>query len=168
MSQAIHLDTSLTFVTPKALTGAPGSIIGATTFGSKHEHCVLSDEPTAEFLRSVGMAELGFAKVLVGSKDHPESVEFFAIDVKRNKKLVDRLRKFLTVRWVELVAAFEKKRAEGDGDALSVELNEAAGAIESFIELRRFLNNGTDPEGLKKSKRTVLLFHHSSTNAPTE
>ena len=112
------------------------------------------------------MREMATAKVPVKTNSHAEKVEFFWLDVKKDKKIVQQLNKLLAVHWVQLLWRFEKEREQWSGDMLSAHLNEAAADIEEFIKLRRFLRDGTDPDNLKKAKRSVLLFHHSDANAP--
>jgi hypothetical protein len=60
----------------------------------------------------------------------------------------------LAAHWVQLLWTFEKAREECDSNMLSAGLNEAAADIEEFIKLRRFLRDGTNPDNLKKGKRS--------------
>jgi len=166
MSAARHLETSLTFVTPKVIKEVGKPNINERTFASTAEHITVDDEALGESLQELAMKEMGIVKLPVGSNSHAEGVEFFWVDVKKSKKTFDRLNKLLALRWIELVWTFEQRREQCSGNLLSVELNDAAADIESFIKLRRFLLEGTDPDILKKGKRSVLLLHHSTQNAP--
>jgi hypothetical protein len=166
MTGARHLETSFIFVTPKAMKEVERTNINERTFGSRGEHITVDDERLAGSLQNFAMQEMAIIKLPVGANSHAEQVEFFWTDVKKNKKTLDRLNKILAMRWIELVWKFEQSREECSGNMLSVELNKAAADIEGFIKLRRFLIEGTDPDMLKKAKRSILLFHHSEGNAP--
>ncbi len=165
MATPMHLETSFTFVTPKTMKDTEKPHISEETFGSD-EHTTIDDDGLAEALRSLAMQEMATAKVPVKTNSHAEKVEFFWLDVKKDKKTVQKLNKLLAAHWVQLLWHFEKARDECDSNMLSAGLNEAAADIEEFIKLRRFLRDGTDSDNLKKGKRSVLLFHHSDANAP--
>jgi hypothetical protein len=95
-----------------------------------------------------------------------EPVEFFCLDVKKNKKETAKLSKLLSRRWLQVVQEAELARQDADGNLLAPEVTAALAAVENVICIRRFLANGTDPTMLAKKKRTVLLFHHTLANAP--
>lgn len=164
---AIHLNTSLTFAPAGVLKAHTKPLLGETTFGDRHQHFVISDPVLAGNLRIFAMEELALVKALVGSPSTNEMVEFFFLDVKKAKRELPRLESILSRRWLELLHVFEIERNSTRGCVLDIKLNSAGAAIEEFLQLRRFLVNGFDPELLKKKKRSLLLFHHADANAPT-
>jgi hypothetical protein len=165
--QAIHLNTSLTFVPTTLLRQRPGNVIGPNVFASKDEHIIIGDTKLANSMRDFAMREgMEIAKVPVGSPDDHTDVEFFWLDVKKNKKEMSKLGKLLSRRWLEVLQDAELAREDAGGDLLSPEVTEAVVAVEHMIELRRFVSNGTNPTMLSKKKRNVLLFHHTLANAP--
>jgi hypothetical protein len=166
MTAAVHLETSLTFVTPKVMKDEAKPHINEETFADPGEHASFGDEELAATLRGFAMKEMSLVKVPVGMNGSAEKVEFFWLDVKKDKKAVQKLNKIMATRWVDLLWQFEKTREECGSDILSATLNDAAANIDEFLNLRRFLGEGTNPEVLKKGKRSVLLFHHSDANAP--
>ena len=88
------------------------------------------------------------------------------MDVKKGKKETAKLAKLLSRRWLEVLQAAELARDEAGGNVLATGVTPAIDAVENLIGVRRFISNGTDPTILAKKKRTVLLFHHTLTNAP--
>ena len=110
MSAAAHLETSLTFVTPNAMKASQKPQINELTFASNSEHFIIDDDVLAKALRDVAMQEMALSKIPVGSPDNFEQVEFFWIDVKKGKKSVERIKKLLTLRWLELIWKFEQSR----------------------------------------------------------
>ena len=167
MTDAVHLQSSLTFVPPTMLKGRPGDVIDADAFASEDQHIILNDTDLAASLRDFAMREgMALAKIAVGSKEDSTPVEFFWLDVKKNKKEVTKLTRLLSRRWLESIQEVELAREDADGNLLAPEITSALGAIESMINVRRFLANGTEPSILSKKKRTVLLFHHTLANAP--
>jgi hypothetical protein len=165
--QAIHLNSSLTFVPATMLKQRPGNVIGPNVFASKDEHIIVADTKLANSIRDFAMREgMAIAKIPVGTPDDHTDVEFFWLDVKKNKKEMSKLGKLLSRRWLELLHDAELAREDDGGNLLSPDVTEAVDAIEHMIELRRFVSNGADPTMLSKKKRTVLLFHHTLANAP--
>jgi hypothetical protein len=165
--QAIHLSSSLTFVPATMLKQRPGGVIGPNVFASHDEHFIVADTKLANSMRDFAMREgMAIAKVPVGSTDDHTDVEFFWLDVKKNKREMGKLGKLLSKRWLEVVQEAELAREDANGNFLAPEVTEAVGAVGHMIELRRFVSNGTDPTMLSKKKRNVLLFHHTLANAP--
>jgi hypothetical protein len=165
MSEA-HLETSLTFAPPAAITSHAKPLLDVNTFRDEHEHFVITDPVLASRLKKLAMEEMALAKVLVGSPTNMDAVEFFWIDVKKAKKEIAKLQKVVSQRWIELLFEFEMKRNSIGGSLLTSDLSREAASIEKFLQLRRFLLNGLHPNVLKKKKRTILLFHHLDANAP--
>jgi hypothetical protein len=166
--QAIHLNSSLTFVPATMLRQRPSStLIGENVFASNDEHIIVADTKLANCMRDFAMREgMAIATIPVGSTDNHTDVEFFWLDVKKNKKEMAKLGKLLSRRWLELLYDAELAREDAGGNLLGPEVTKAVDAIEHMIELRRFVSNGTDPTMLSKKKRNVLLFHHTLANAP--
>ena len=166
MMNAMHLETSFTFVTPNVIKNVQKPQITEQTFAAAGEHITIDDASLAASLRTLAMEDMPLIKLPVGLNSHAENVEFFWLDVKKGKKTVEKIKKMLALRWIQIIWRFEQSREECNGDLLSTNLNEAAADIESFIQVRRFLLEGVDSENLQKKKRSVLLFHHSEGNAP--
>lgn len=166
MTTEMHLQTSLTFVTPNVLKNLQKPQINEQTFAASSQHITIDDEKIASSLQILAMEDMALVKLPVGLNSHAENVEFFFLDVKKSKKTVEKIRKLLALRWIQLIWRFEQSREECSGNILSAELNEPAADLETFIQLRRFLLEGIDIENLQKKKRSILLFHHSDANAP--
>ncbi|MEQ1694334.1 MAG: hypothetical protein ABL901_00700 [Hyphomicrobiaceae bacterium] len=166
MANAAHLETSLTVVNPNVLKNLGKPSINELTFAASDQHFIIEDQELASAFRALAMEEMAITKLPVGDATNYESVEFFWFDVKKPKPVVARIRKILAQRWIALLWAFEKQREECVGDVLSIELNQASADIEAFIDLRRFLLEAFEPEIVRKSKRSVMLFHHNAANAP--
>ena len=111
------------------------------------------------------MEELKTSQVLVGSREQPIQVEFFSLDLKKDKAAVAKLEKLVTRQWRRVINEFELARDDAT-DILVDTLNGPANAIEAWIALRRFLSNALNPDVIRKTKRSVLLFHHEDANAP--
>ncbi len=167
MMNVVHLDASLTLVPPAMLKPGPKSVIGTEVFSSEDQHLIIRDAELTRALRDFAMREgMAMATIPVGSSDENTPVEFFYLDVKKNKKEMARLSKLLGRRWLQVMQNAELARDEADGNLLSADVTGPLDAVENLIEVRRFIVNGTDPSVLAKKKRTVLLFHHSRENAP--
>lgn len=167
MTNFVHLDLSLTFAPAAILKPGPKSVIGSDVFGSEDQHLIIRDADLARSLRDFAMREgMAVATIPVGASDDKTPVEFFYLDVKKNKKEVAKLSKLLGRRWLAVIQNAEVARDDADGNILSADLTGPMDAVENLIEVRRFIVNGTDPSMLTKKKRTVLLFHHSRENAP--
>jgi hypothetical protein len=166
MRNEAHLETSLTFAPPGAITPHSKPLLDADTFRDEHEHFVISDPVLASRLKKLAMQEMSLAKVLIGSASIKDAVEFFWIDVKKAKKEIAKLQKLMSQRWVELLFEFEMKRNANSGSVLTSDISQEAAALEKFLLLRRFLLNGLHPNVLRKKKRSILLFHHLDANAP--
>lgn len=167
MANAVHLDSSLTFVPASMLKQGPKNVIGSEVFESEDQHLILRDSKLANSIRDFAMRDgLAITKIPVGAADNNTPVEFFWLDVKKNKKEVAKLAKLLGRRWLEVVQKSELAREEADGNLLSTEVTAAIEAVENMIDLRRFIVNGTNGSVLSKKKRAILLFHHSLANAP--
>jgi hypothetical protein len=161
-----HLETSFTLVQPKALTNTAKTAIDVDTFADAAAHLVIEDEELRSSVRSIAMAELPLVKLRVGSGEGAEQVEFFKFDLKKDKKALQLLRTAISARWIDLLWHFEKARFGAGGDVLTSVLFEQAASIEYFMSIRRFLSECTDPEIMKRDKRSILLFHDSEENAP--
>ena len=59
-------------------------------------------------------------------------------------------------------------REESGEDFFSAVLTDPIDAVVQAAELRRFLINATNKKIMTKTKRTILLFHHTEANAPDE
>jgi hypothetical protein len=165
--QAVHLDSSLTFVSATMLRQRPSDVIGPDVFASEDQHIIIGDAKLAGAMRDFAMREgMAIAKIAVGSPDENTAVEFFWLDVKRNKKEMAKLGKLLSRRWLEVLHEAELARDEAGGDLLAPDLTPAMSAVEDMINVRRFFTNGADATMLSRKKRTVLLFHHTLANAP--
>lgn len=167
MVPAVHLDSSLTFVSASMLKQGSKSVILPEVFGSEDQHLIIRDQELATLLQEFALREgMGIAKIAVGAADSNTPVEFFWLDVKKNKKEIAKLSKLLSRYWLTLVQKSELAREDAGCNLLSPDLTAAMGALENMIELRRFLVNGTNPDMLTKKKRPILLFHHLRANAP--
>lgn len=133
--------------------------------GDRDQHLILPSGTFAQDLRQLAMEELRTSQVLVGTRDQPVSVEFFALDLKRDKAGIAKLKKLVNRHWRRVSNDFELARDDAT-DVLADTLHGPANAIESWIGLRRFLSNALNPDVIRKTKRTVLLFHHEDANAP--
>ena len=87
--------------------------ISEETFGSTDEHVTIDDDGLAEAVRALAMREMATAKVPVKTNSHAEKVEFFWLDVKKDKKIVQQLNKLLAVHRVQLLWRFEKSVSNG-------------------------------------------------------
>ena len=119
MATPMHLETSFTFVTPKVMKDTAKPQISEETFGAVAEHATIDDEDLAEALRSLAMKEMATAKVPVRSNSHAEDVEFFWLDVRKDKKTLQKLNKLLAAHWVQLLWRFETTREQCESDMLS-------------------------------------------------
>lgn len=167
MTLTAHLETSFTFVTPNVLKKLEKAQVNEQTFQSQDEHFVLGNDALGEIINRFALQELPLVKIPVGSPDHAEIVEFYALDAKKNKKESDALKKLLSKHWIDLLWSFEGARQDNLGDVTTLNINAEASALEGFLLLRRFLVTGLDPEFISKKKRSILLFHHTAGNAPT-
>ncbi len=129
------------------------------------QHLILPGGTLAQDLRKLAMEELKTSQILVGSREHPVQVEFFALDLKKDKAAVAKLKKVVSRHWRRVINEFELARDDA-ADVLDDTLNGPANAIESWVALRRFLSNALNPEILRKTKRSILLFRHEDANAP--
>jgi hypothetical protein len=167
MTNLVHLDSSLTLVPAAILKPGPKSVIGSDVFGSADQHLIIRDADLTQALRDFAMREgMAVATIPVGSSDEKTPVEFFYLDVKKNKKEMAKLSKLLGRAWLEVIQEAELARDEADGNLLSPDVTGPLDNVENMIAVRRFISNGTDPSMLAKKKRTILLFHHSVENAP--
>jgi hypothetical protein len=165
--ETAHLDTSFTTVSPTVLKQPSSKPINSDDFADEDIHFIVRDRVLANRLSEFAMASgFGISKVAVGSKETHTAVEFYSLDLKKNKKEVAKLFKLITVRWLEALQAAEMKRETEDGNLFSSALTEDVDTIVELASLRRYLLNAADPSVLSKKKRTVLLFHHRSDNAP--
>lgn len=167
MTQPIHLESSLTFVQPAALKAGPKNRIDADVFADPDQHTVLRDARFAQSLRDFAMREgMGIATIPVGAKDDRTPVEFYFLDVKKNKKEMAKLAKMVSKRWLEAIQETELAREDAGGDLLSDDVTGSLDAVQSVVGLRRFLANGIQPSVVARTKRSILLFHHTLENAP--
>lgn len=166
MSQMVHLESSLTLVTPALLAQKSFIPIGDEIFASRDEHVILRDEVLADALRKMAMGGLPFQKLPVGSKENFTGVEFFVLDLKKSKKELVEFKKLITLRWLDALYSTETAREECNGDLFAAEMAPAFNRLQDSIDLRRFLANATDMTMMAKKKRTILLFHHIKANAP--
>lgn len=167
MTQAVHLESSLTFVPPATLKPGSKNLVDADTFADADQHSLIRDADFAQALRDFAMSEgMALATIRVGSKEENTPVEFYYLDVKKNKKEMAKLAKLISRRWLEAIQEAELARDDADGDLLSDDVTDALSSVENIIALRRFIVNGTEPGMLTRKKRTVLLFHHTLENAP--
>lgn len=166
MLDSAALATSFTAVLP-AVTKQPSSkLINDDDFADADVHFILKDRSLAEALARFAMSDLAIAKANVGSKETHSTVEFFSLDLKKNKKEIGKLFKLVATRWLQSLQSVELLRQEADGNLFSADLTDAVDLVVEIAALRRFLMNATDPTMLSKKKRTVLLFHHTAENAP--
>jgi hypothetical protein len=166
MLSTIALKTSFTLIPPPpSKPSARPLIVDDVALGDHDQHLVLPTGDFADALRKLAMEELKPTQIRVGSKEANYPVEFFVLDLKRDKVAVAKLKKIVTRHWRRVVNNFEIARDE-TGDIFSDTLSGAANEIEEWITLRRFLSNALNPELIRKSKRSVLLFHHEDANAP--
>jgi hypothetical protein len=144
-----------------------GSVIGDDVFASEDLHFILHDARLADLTYAFAkMFEMPKKKIPVGEDSTP--VQFYWLDVKKNKKEMAMLGKLLCRNWLEVVHEVELARLNVDGNLFAPEVTPALAAVENVIAIRRFLANGTNPTILKKTKCPILLFHHTIANAPQE
>ena len=129
MLNSISLETSFTFVQTNALRSLERPQITDETFGNPNEHFVLSDVAIAEDLHRLAMKEMAIGKVAVGSAEQFEAVEFFYVDVRRDKATLSQLRNLISKHWLRLVYELEVSRNELAGDILSDQLTGKAAAV---------------------------------------
>lgn len=126
---------------------------------------MLTSQELLDDLRTLAMEEMRVVQMPVGTSDQSSSVEFFALDLKKDKVALTKLRKIIGRHWRKVLNDFELAKDDAS-DVLADTLNGPVGALASWLELRRFLSNAVNPEMMKKTKRAVLLFHHDRANAP--
>jgi hypothetical protein len=166
MSMIASLENSLTFVPANAIKAPDKPLVDERTFANAAEHFILYDADLVKRFHKLAMTEMAITKIAVGSAASHEKVEFFWLDVKRDKKVIEKLRRIISQHWIKMLYQMEAAREEVGGNILAPELAKHANAIEGWIRLRRFLCEGADAEILRRKKRTILLFHHSRANAP--
>ena len=66
----------------------------------------------------------GMVLATVGSKEENTPVEFYYLDVKKNKKEMAKLAKLISRRWLEAIQEAELARDDADGDLLSDEVTD--------------------------------------------
>ena len=160
------LENSLTFAPVNAIKAPDKPIIDERTFANAAEHFILHDTDLSQQFHKLAMTEMALAKVAVGSATSHEKVEFFWMDIKKDKNVIKKIKRIVSQHWIKILYQMEAAREETDGNILAPELAKHAAAIEGWIRLRRFLCEGTDAEILRRKKRTILLIHHSHANAP--
>jgi hypothetical protein len=166
MSQAIDLDTTLIFVNRSAIDKPKEYLISADDFADPDRSLSIRDEAVAEKLRSFAMQEMALIKIAVGAPN--SAIEFFHLDLKRDKKAVAKLESLCSMVWLRANQKLERVREETKETFFSATLTGPIDAVVRAAELRQFLVNATNKRVQTKTGRSILLFHHSEANAPKE
>jgi hypothetical protein len=166
MTTVASLDSTVLLVKPSALAKLSEYPIGQDEFADADRSLRIWNEAVAHALRSFAMEEMSIRKLPVG--DPKSVVEFFALDLRKEKKAVAKLAKLCSLIWLRAKQDVEFVREESEEDFFSTVLTDSIDAVVQAAELRRFLVNATNKTMMTKTKRTILLFHHVEVNAPDE
>jgi hypothetical protein len=166
MSGAIDLDTTLIIVNRSAISKPKECLIVAADFADPDRSLPIRDEAVADMLRSFAMQEMGVIQLPVGEPD--STVEFFHLDLQRDKKAVIKLESLCSMAWLRANHELERVREETKENFFSATLTGPIDAVAGAAELRQFLVNATNKRVQTKTGRSILLFHHSEANAPKE
>jgi hypothetical protein len=166
MMRVASLDSTIMLVKPDALAKQSEYVIGQDEFADAEHSLRIGNEVVAHALHSFAMEEMSIKKLPVG--DPRSVVEFFTLDLRKEKKAVAKLAKLCSVIWLRAKQDVEFVREESGADFFSTVLTDPIDAVVQAAELRRFLVNATNKTMMTKTKRTILLFHHIEANAPDE
>jgi hypothetical protein len=153
-------------VKPNALAKPSDYPIGQDEFDDADRSLRIWNGAVADALRSFAMKEMPTKKLAVG--DPKSVVEFFTLDLRKDKKAVAKLINLCSLIWLRAKQDVEFVREESGEDFFSAVLTDPIDAVVHAAELRRFLVNATNKKMMTKTKRTILLFHHTEANAPDE
>src|SRR5215831_6951386 len=141
MSQLIHLDTTLLLVTPITLNEAGRHVIAVEDFASPEKSLKISNDALGKELNAFAMKEMALAKLPVGIPK--ELVEFYTLDIKRDKKAVSSLERICSLAWLRAVQCLEMVREQTGEAFLSAALAAPVERVVEVAHLRRFLCNAS-------------------------
>jgi len=164
MPSVMSLDSTLIVADRSAVAKSKEYLITMDDFADSDRSFSIADKTVADALRTFALQEMATIKLAVG--DPKSTVEFFSLDLK-DAKAVAKLDKLCSLVWLRAKQEVEVVR-ESSEDFFSDVLTNPIDAVVDAAELRRFLVNATNKKMMTKTKRTILLFHHTEANAPKE
>lgn len=155
MTRAI--DTSLTL-----FDSTKDGPLDVHTFADATRYFSIRNQHVGDALGAIAQRDARRRRVQVGGAGRAVDVEFFVLDLPRDKALSREIAKMLHDAFVDATASALKTTAEKDG-FLDASATGTLDAVEEVIELRRFIANARVAKG--GSRKRELLFHHAMPEA---
>ena len=154
MTRAI--DTSLTFV-----AAGRNEPVDVHVFADPHRHLVIRSASVAAAFRTVASAEAPIRRMKVGVAPSSEDVDFFVLDLKRDKTLHREITRVIDEAFLDAVTGALKSAVGRQDGLLHADATLPLDMVGDIVELRRFIVNAAAHKGRKMD----LLFHHASAEA---
>lgn len=152
------IDTSLTLIDRDC-----DETVDATIMSDPERHFVIRSRTVGEALRRAVAADAPRRSFKVGGSAVATNVDFFVIDLKRDKAIRGGITRVIDDGFID-AAAQATKTAMGQADGLlSADATSPLDAVSEMIELRRFLSNAAVRTGARRNRE--LLFHHVAQQA---